>query len=79
MALDIRLYLKDEIKGNKSSGFKLADVLCNMAQKHTETVMPGYTHLQRAQPVTLGHHLMAYAQMFLRDLGRIEDTLKKNE
>ena len=50
-----------------------------MAQKHTETVMPGYTHLQRAQPVTLGHHLMAYAQMFLRDLGRIEDTLKKNE
>ena len=39
--------------------------------------MPGYTHLQRAQPVTLGHHLMAYAQMFLRDLGRIEDTLKR--
>ena len=77
VALDIRLYLKDEIKEIKALVLKLADVLCNMAQKHTETVMPGYTHLQRAQPVTLGHHLMAYAQMFLRDLGRIEDTLKR--
>ena len=77
VALDIRLYLRDEIKEIKALVLKLADVLCNMAQKHTETVMPGYTHLQRAQPVTLGHHLMAYAQMFLRDLGRIEDTLKR--
>lgn len=77
VALDIRLYLRDEIKEIKALILKLADVLCNMAQKHTETVMPGYTHLQRAQPVTLGHHLMAYAQMFLRDLGRIEDTLKR--
>ena len=77
VALDIRLYLKDEIKEIKALVLKLADVLCDMAQKHTETVMPGYTHLQRAQPVTLGHHLMAYAQMFLRDLGRIEDTLKR--
>ena len=77
VALDIRLYLKDEIKEIKALVLKLADVLCDMAQKHTETVMPGYTHLQRAQPVTLGHHLMAYAQMFLRDLGRLEDTLKR--
>ena len=77
VALDIRLYLKDEIKEIKALVLKLADVLCNMAQKHTETVMPGYTHLQRAQPITLGHHLMAYAQMLVRDLGRLEDTLKR--
>ena len=56
---------------------KLEEVLCELAGKHTDTVMPGYTHLQRAQPVTLGHHLMAYAQMFSRDLGRLDDTRKR--
>lgn len=77
VALDIRLYLRDEIKEIKTLLLKLTDVLCNMAQKHTETVMPGYTHLQRAQPITLGHHLMAYAQMFIRDIGRLEDVFKR--
>lgn len=74
VALDIRLYLRDEIKEITALTLELADTLCAMAQKHTETIMPGYTHLQRAQPVTLGHHLMAYAQMLVRDLGRLKDA-----
>ncbi len=77
VALDIRLYLRDEIAEIKELVISLAEALCDIAEKNTETVMPGYTHLQRAQPVTFGHHLMAYAQMFLRDLGRLEDTLKR--
>ena len=77
VAVDIRMYLRDEIAQIKELVLKLADALCDMASEHTETVMPGYTHLQRAQPVTLGHHLMAYAQMFLRDLGRLSDTYKR--
>ncbi len=77
VALDIRLYLRDEIEELKALVLKLGNVLCDMAGKHTETVMPGYTHLQRAQPVTLGHHFMAYAQMFVRDLGRLCDTAKR--
>lgn len=77
VAVDIRMYLRDEIAQIKELVLKLADTLCDMASEHTETVMPGYTHLQRAQPVTLAHHLMAYAQMFLRDLGRLSDTYKR--
>ena len=77
VAVDIRMYLRNEIAQIKELVLKLADTLCDMASEHTETVMPGYTHLQRAQPVTLGHHLMAYAQMFLRDLGRLSDTYKR--
>lgn len=77
VAVDIRMYLRNEIDQIKELVLKLADTLCDMASEHTETVMPGYTHLQRAQPVTLGHHLMAYAQMFLRDLGRLSDTYKR--
>ena len=53
---------------------KLLETLCDLAGEHLETVMPGYTHLQRAQPVTLAHHLMAYASMFMRDVGRIADA-----
>ena len=77
VALDTRLYLRDEIEEIKGLLLKLEEVLCELAGKHTDTVMPGYTHLQRAQPVTLGHHLMAYAQMFSRDLGRLDDTRKR--
>lgn len=77
VALDIRLYLRDEIKEIISLLKKLITVLCDTAEKHTGTIMPGYTHLQRAQPVTFGHHLMAYAQMFLRDIGRLEDTAER--
>ena len=55
---------------------ELINVLCDQAEEYADTVMPGYTHLQRAQPITFGHHLMAYAEMFLRDIGRMQDALK---
>lgn len=77
VALDIRLYLRDEITEIRELVVKLVKTLCDIAEKHTDTIMPGYTHLQRAQPITFGHHLMAYAQMLLRDLGRLDDTRKR--
>ncbi len=77
VALDIRMYLRDEIAEIKSLVLELAETLCNMAEKHTETIMPGYTHLQRAQPITFAHHLLAYAQMLARDLERLDDTAKR--
>ena len=55
----------------------LVKVLCSIADENTETIMPGYTHLQRAQPITFGHHMMAYAQMLLRDIERFDDTLRR--
>ncbi|MDE6580865.1 MAG: argininosuccinate lyase, partial [Ruminiclostridium sp.] len=77
VALDIRLYLRDEVYEIRSLVDKLINVLCDIAEKHTDTIMPGYTHLQRAQPITFGHHLMAYAQMLLRDSDRLEDTVAR--
>ena len=77
VALDIRMYLKDETKEIEVLVKELAETLCDIAEEHTETVMPGYTHLQRAQPITFGHHLMAYVQMLLRDIGRLQDTYKR--
>lgn len=77
VALDLRLYLRDEIAEVIEMVHKLCDVLIALAEKNTETVMPGYTHLQRAQPITFAHHLMAYVQMFIRDLGRLDDTAKR--
>ena len=77
VALDLRLYLRDEIAEIRTLVHRLAVVLLQLAEQHTETVMPGYTHLQRAQPVTFAHHLMAYVQMLLRDLGRLDDTNKR--
>ena len=77
VALDIRLYLRDEITEIIDLISKLTDTLCNIADKNLNTVMPGYTHLQRAQPVTLAHHLMAYAQMLLRDISRMKDTSER--
>lgn len=74
VALDLRLYLKKECAAVTEGLFTLIDTLCQKASLHTATVMPGYTHLQRAQPITFGHHLMAYTQMFLRDIGRIRDS-----
>ena len=75
VAVDIRLYLRDEIAKIRTLLTELINVLCDTAEQHCDTIMPGYTHLQRAQPITFGHHLMAYAQMFLRDIGRLDDTL----
>ncbi len=74
VALDIRLYLRDEIAEIKSLTADLVKTLCDMADDNLDTVMPGYTHLQRAQPITFAHHLMAYAQMLLRDMARLDDT-----
>ena len=73
VALDLRLYLRDEIAEVRSLVHRFAVALVRTAEQHTETVMPGYTHLQRAQPVTFAHHLLAYVQMLLRDLGRLDD------
>ena len=77
VAVDLRLYLRDEIEGLIPTVKELIGVLCNKAKEHCATIMPGYTHLQRAQPITFGHHLMAYAQMFLRDLDRLACTKKR--
>lgn len=77
VALDIRLYLLDEIVQVVELLKDLIRTLCEKAAAHTQTVMPGYTHLQRAQPVTFAHHLMAYAQMFLRDIQRCKDVSKR--
>ncbi len=77
VAVDIRLYLRDEIDEIYKLVKKLAVTLLNMAKEHTETIMPGYTHLQRAQPVTFAHHLMAYVWMLIRDLDRLTDTAKR--
>ena len=74
VALDLRLYLRDECDAVSAQVKELVLVLCKKAEEHAATVMPGYTHLQRAQPITFGHHLMAYAEMFQRDLGRIADA-----
>ncbi|MGN0586202.1 MAG: argininosuccinate lyase, partial [Oscillospiraceae bacterium] len=62
VALDIRMYLRDEIDGIIPMIRELIGVLCNIAENNLDTIMPGYTHLQRAQPITFAHHMMAYAQ-----------------
>ena len=77
VALDIRMYLKKEVKEIESLIKKLITVLIDLSGKNLQTVMAGYTHLQRAQPITFAHHLMAYCQMFLRDLERLEDSYKR--
>ncbi len=77
VALDLRLYVHDEIKEIDQLLKEMIKVLTDVAIQHTETIMPGYTHLQRAQPVTFAHHLMAYAEMFLRDIDRLKDIDKR--
>ena len=79
VAVDIRLYLKEEIDTISQLLATLKDALYTLADKHQDTVMPGYTHLQRAQPVTLAHHLLAYYQMFKRDAERFADCLKRTD
>ncbi len=74
VALDIRLYLRGACADLQAQVKELIGVLCDKAQESAGYVMPGYTHLQRAQPVTFGHQLMAYASMLLRDLGRLQDA-----
>jgi argininosuccinate lyase len=79
VALDMRMYLKKEINVISAAVKELIEALMTRAEENAGTVMPGYTHLQRAQPVTLGHHFMAYAYMLLRDLGRLSDTRRRTD
>lgn len=77
VALDLRLFLREEIDRTQDLLANWVQTLLNLAEEHRETWMPGYTHLQKAQPITLAHHLLAYVQMFLRDMGRLKDTRKR--
>ncbi len=77
VALDIRMYLKDESMKIAEMLKHLLIVLTDLAEEHTATIMPGYTHLQKAQPITFAHHLMAYFEMFKRDLERLSDCKKR--
>ena len=77
VALDVRLYLRRRTEEIIELARKLISVICDKAEENKDVIMPGYTHLQRAQPITFGHHLMAYASMFVRDIGRMEDALKR--
>lgn len=73
VALDVRLYLRDAVNNLIELLLELQSVLVGLAGDHIETVLPGYTHLQRAQPILLAHHLMAYYEMFSRDAERLQD------
>ncbi|MBQ8357435.1 MAG: argininosuccinate lyase [Clostridia bacterium] len=77
VALDVRMYLREETDGIMAQLRELLEVIIDRAAAFEGTIMPGYTHLQRAQPITFGHWLMAYAMMILRDLDRFADTRKR--
>ena len=74
VALDVRMYLRDEIGEIRGLVLQMMKVLVSQAAHWKAAIMPGYTHLQRAQPITFGHHLMAYANMLQRDIGRLDDA-----
>ena len=77
VALDTRLYLRDRTADTIELIVKLINALCDQAEKNADAVMPGYTHLQRAQPITFAHQLLAYGMMLARDLGRLGDAVKR--
>ena len=77
VALDVRLYLRDETAEILQLLKQLIEVILEQAGKYKATIMPGYTHLQRAQPITFGHQLMAYAMMLTRDVDRLQDAVKR--
>ena len=77
VALDIRLYLREEIATIVTWVRQLIAAVTNKAEQYKDAIMPGYTHLQRAQPITFGHHLMAYAMMLLRDVDRLKGCAKR--
>ena len=77
VALDIRMYLRSEIDAISGMVKELVAAVTEKAEAYKTAIMPGYTHLQRAQPITFGHHLMAYAMMLLRDLERLADCRKR--
>ncbi len=77
VALDFRMYLRAQTDEVIQRLKKFASVLADKAEEYATAIMPGYTHLQRAQPISFGHHLLAYAMMLLRDIDRFTDTLKR--
>ncbi|MBR5538264.1 MAG: argininosuccinate lyase [Clostridia bacterium] len=77
VALDLRMYLRDEVDTIKKLLLELLSAVTDKAEEYKFAIMPGYTHLQRAQPITFGHHLMAYAMMLLRDIDRLFDCKKR--
>ncbi len=77
VALDLRMYLRDETDEIRMQLKALLEVLLTLAKSHVDTIMPGYTHLQKAQPITLAHHLCAYFEMFARDAERLCDCRKR--
>ena len=77
VALDIRMYLRDRSEDIISLLKALIGAIADKAEEGKGAILPGYTHLQRAQPITFGHHLLAYAQMFLRDISRVEDAVAR--
>jgi len=79
VALDLRMYLLKEQKNVEEDLKGLLACLTDLAAQHVDTIMPGYTHLQKAQPITLAHHLLAYFEMFYRDLTRLQDWQKRSD
>ena len=79
VALDLRMYLKDEIIEVRQMLSTLLEAILEISEKNLKTIMPGYTHLQRAQPITLAHHMMAYFQMFRRDIDRLDDCFRRTD
>jgi len=77
IATDIRLYMREACDQAASEAIRLMEGMLVLADKHSDTIMPGFTHLQSAQPVTFGHHVLAWFEMLLRDLDRLSDTRKR--
>ena len=77
VALDMRLYVRDELDETKARIVSLLTVIHRLMKENIDTIMPGFTHLQKAQPLTLAHHLGAYMEMFKRDYNRLTDIRKR--
>ena len=77
VALDLRLYMRDEVAVIREELIALIGAIKGQAEANTDAIMPGYTHLQRAQPITFAQHLLAYAMMFMRDVTRLDDAIKR--
>lgn len=77
VALDFRMYVRDAIDGLSAGLLRLQTALAAKAERHADTIMPGFTHLQPAQPITFGHHMLAYVEMLERDRGRLADARKR--
>src|ERR1043165_962759 len=77
VVLDMRLWVRDEIRGLRSEIRELQHALADLGERNVEVVIPGYTHLQRAQPVYFAHHLLAYVEMLERDQSRLADALRR--